>query len=282
MLVGVVMSATFEEYSHFFEVSLDLFNGPIDLLLHLVKQRELPIEKLSLAAVASQYMECIEAAQRFDLEIAGEYLVIAATLLSIKSSILLGEPVTLVEDEDGNLVDPHEELLRKLREAEIYRDSARQLGAMAFLGIDVFANPPALKEVQSLGPAYRNHDPMLLGKAFMKILAELKKSGAMEIPLDPVSVVERMMEVIDTLRVNGGALPFERLIPDLCNRSQIIATFISLLELCRRQIVLIRQDESFSPIMVALAEADHLDLSQLSSEFDFYENEAARPAAGNA
>lgn len=276
------MSATFEEYSHFFEVSLDLFSGPIDLLLHLVKQRELPIEKLSLATVASQYMDCIEAAQRFDLEIAGEYLVIATTLLSIKSSILLGEPVTLVEDEEGNLVDPHEELLRRLREAEVYRDSARELGARAVLGIDVFANPPALNGIKPLGPAYLDHDPMLLGKAFMKILAELKKTGAMEIPLDPVSVVERMMEVIDRLRGSGGALPFEKLIPDLFNRAQIIATFISLLELCKRQIICIHQEENFSPIMVGLADAQDLDLSRLSSEFDFYEAEAARPAASIA
>ena len=82
-------SETFEEYSHFFTVEIDQFNGPIDLLLHLVKQNELPVEKISLARVTSQYMHCIERMGKIDLEIAGEYLVIAATLLSIKSSILL-------------------------------------------------------------------------------------------------------------------------------------------------------------------------------------------------
>ncbi len=89
----------FEEYPHFFEVQVDLFKGPIDLLLHLVKQKELPLEEISLAEVADQYMHCLEQMRRFDLEIAGEYLVIAATLLSIKSSHLLNEPVELVEDD---------------------------------------------------------------------------------------------------------------------------------------------------------------------------------------
>ncbi|RIL11386.1 MAG: segregation/condensation protein A, partial [Proteobacteria bacterium] len=106
-----------DAYAHFFEVKLDVFDGPIDLLLHLVKQNELPIEKVSLAKVASQYLECLEKMRYFDLDVAGEYLVIAATLVSIKSSILLNQPVELVEDEEGNLVDPHEELLNRLREA---------------------------------------------------------------------------------------------------------------------------------------------------------------------
>ena len=109
-------SASFTAVPQFFSVQTPLFDGPIDLLLHLVKTNELPITKLSLAEVAEQYMQCLDMMRSLDLEIAGEYLVIAATLLSIKSSVLLDEPVEMVPDEEGNLYDPYEALLEQLGE----------------------------------------------------------------------------------------------------------------------------------------------------------------------
>ncbi|MCB0334091.1 MAG: segregation/condensation protein A, partial [Bdellovibrionales bacterium] len=148
-----------EEYPHFFEVQLAFFQGPIDLLLHLVKRNELSIETVSLAEVASQYLECLDKMRQFDLEVAGEYLVIAATLLAIKSSVLLDEPIELVEDEDGNLVDPHEELLRRLREAEVYKDGAQALGQRHMYGIDVFSPPSLLSKVKAPPSEIKDHDP---------------------------------------------------------------------------------------------------------------------------
>jgi segregation and condensation protein A len=100
-----------ENYSRFFEVNLELFDGPLDLLLHLIKKRELPIEKVSLAEVTGQYLECIKSLRYYDVEVAAEYLVIAATMLSVKASVLLNDPVELVPDENGEMIDPHEVLL---------------------------------------------------------------------------------------------------------------------------------------------------------------------------
>ena len=256
-----------EEFSHFFQVRLDLFDGPIDLLLHLVKGRELPIEKVSLAAVAEQYLACIESVHDFDLEIAGEYLVIAATLLSIKSSVLLGEPATLVEDADGNLIDPHEELLRRLREAAIYKEGAQYLGSLSYLGIDVFPNLALLKEIDPVDPGYAEHDPFLLGRAFRKLLANAGPGSSLQIAYDPVSIVERMMGVMNALRAEGGTMQFHRLVPDLTNRASIISTFIALLELCKRQIIKVEQLENSDEIAVGLASPD-AQASDLSSEFD--------------
>jgi segregation and condensation protein A len=91
-----------DAYSRFFEVKLELFDGPLDLLLHLVKKKELPIEKVSLSEVTGQYLECIKSLRYYDVEVAAEYLVIAATLLSVKASVLLNEPVELVPDENGD------------------------------------------------------------------------------------------------------------------------------------------------------------------------------------
>ncbi len=259
--------ASFEEYSHFFEVHLDLFDGPIDLLLHLVKQRELPIEKLSLAAITDQYLHCIESAQEYDLEIAGEYLVIAATLLSIKASILLNEPVELIADDDGNLVDPHEELLRRLREAQIYKDGAGHLGRNPMLGIDVFAAPSSLSQFEDGEVKFVEHDPMLLGRAFRKLLEQSGQVSLLTISIDSVSIVERMMGILDILKQNPTGIIFYKLIPDLTSRGSIISTFIAMLELCKRQAIRVRQDESFKEIFIGLA-SDDIDTAALSSEFD--------------
>ncbi len=256
------------ESAHFFEVKLDLFNGPIDLLLHLVKQRELPIEKLALAEVADQYMRCIAQLQRYDLEVAGEYLVIAATLVSMKSSILLNEPVELIEDEEGNLVDPHEELLRRLREAQIYRDGASHLGRTPVLGIDVFAPHPTLHKVEDPDVRLADHDPMLLGKAFQKVLAGAgANQSLLTISVDSITIVERMMTILDTLKKSEGGVSFTRLIPDVGSVAAIVSTFIALLELCKRQAIRVRQDVCFNEIYIGLA-SDTTDLGPLESEFD--------------
>jgi len=272
------------EYSHFFEVRLPVFNGPIDLLLHLVKQRELPIEKVALAEVASQYLQCVEIMRHFDLDIAGEYLVIAATLLSIKSCVLLNKPVELIEDEDGNLLDPHEELLRKLREAKLFRDSVAALNQRQLLNFDVFASPGTLDGVDAPPISYQPHDAWLLGQAFRKMLDRCgQEQAVLSIAVDQVSVVERMISIIDFLRKQGSWVEFENLIPSPPSRLSLIASFVALLELCKRQVIELRQEDIGGRISVALVSgfgADDLDELELSSEFDTEQSVEKEKKAG--
>ncbi len=257
-----------DEYSHFFEVKLELFDGPIDLLLHLVKQRELPIEKLSLADVTGQYLACIEHSRNLDLDLAGEYLVIAATLLSIKSSILLNEPAELIEDDEGNLIDPHEELLRKLREAEIYKQGAFMLSCRKMLGVDVFSAPSLLAQIEPPPVRYRNHDPILLGMAFKRVLDKAPKNLGFVITIDSVSIVDRMMSIIDTLKGVSEPILFDKLVVDLTSRSAIIGAFVAMLELCKRQVIMVKQVDTLSEIYVMLADAE-FDFSEMRSEYEF-------------
>lgn len=257
----------------FFKVRLDLFEGPIDLLLHLVKQRELPLEKLSLSEVTEQYLACIENLEQIDLELAGEYLLIAATLLSIKSSILLNEPVEFTLDEDGQLVDPHDELLQKLREAQIYKEGALMLSQCKQLGVDVFPTPSAMASVPKGPVTYRQHDPMLLGQAFRKLLLELGEEEKLyTIQLESISIVERMSEVINVLNRKSSGVSFRELVPDLTSRAALIGTFVALLELCKRQVIQVIQPEANADIEISLA-ANAMDPSVLAnavqdSEFD--------------
>lgn len=268
----------------FFEVKLDQFDGPIDLLLHLVKQRELPIEKLSLAEVSAQYLECIEQMQYLDLEIAGEYLVIAATLLSIKSSVLLNEPVQLIENESGDLINPHDELLRRLREAAIFKETAQRLGEFAQLGIDVFSRQASSSDLDTteLDPtvALAQHEAALLSRAFLKVLKRAKQLGPqMFFSIEHISVVERMVEVVNQLKSHDGVRSFDELVPDYSSRTSIIGTFLALLELCKRLVVRVSQQGEIGAIQVMLA-ANVESISsenQFDSEFDqSVENENQR------
>jgi len=258
-----------DDYSHIFNVELDFFRGPVDLLLHLVKQNELPIEKISLAEVATQYLQCIEALRLIDLDIAGEYLVIAATLLSIKSSVLLNEPVELVADEEGNLVDPHDELLKRLREAEIFREGTEFLEHQSCLGVEVFAPPSTLTTLplENLSEApLKQHDPMLLGRAFRKLMEKTKKA-CYRVNVAKVSVVQQMTYVLDKLKLSGGVAQFEKLIPKTGDRLVLLVSFVALLELCKKHAISVSQNDLFSDITIMLCDTE-VELQDFNSEFD--------------
>ncbi len=261
-----------EQYSRFFEVRLDLFDGPIDLLLHLVKKRELPIEKVSLAEVTGQYLECIKALRYYDVEVAAEYLVIAATLISVKASVLLNDPVELIPDENGDLVDPHEQLLARLKELEAYRLAARDIGARPALGHEVFAAPVKASKIDPALIPLANHESELLARAFHKVLERLgEKSAVFSITVDAVSVVERMRLVVDSLRISGGISTFDELLGSSPDRGTAIGVFCALLELCRRRVIAVVQVGPKEEIQVRLA-----DLEQAAAnEADPIEEEVA-------
>jgi segregation and condensation protein A len=259
--------------SYNFEIKMDLFDGPIDLLLHLVKQNELPIEKLSLAQIANQYLEYLERMRHFDLEVAGEYLVIAATLVSIKSSILLNDPVELVLDDDGQLINPHDVLLQRLKEAAIYREGAEKLSEIKLLGVDVFDAPQTLSRVDGMTVTYRDHDAMLLGEAFRKILKKIKDTPQYSVILESVSVVDRMMAILDILKNEKEGVEFSKLISDQTSRGAVIGSFVALLELCKRHVIRVKQDQVFDSISVVLASSGFdpktfYSQGELESEFD--------------
>jgi segregation and condensation protein A len=247
--------STAEQFSRFFEVKLDLFDGPLDLLLHLVKKRELPIEKVSLAEVTGQYLECIKSLQYYDVELAAEYLVIAATLLSVKASVLLNDPVELVVDESGALVDPHDELLRRLRELEAFRAAAGELASRPTLGSEVFAAPSKGTKIDPALIPLADHESELLVQAFHTVLSRLgEKARVFSITIDSVSVVERMRMVVDTIRARGGVSTFRELFAGHYEKSQAIGMFIALLELCKRRMIAVEQEGPKAEISIRLAE----------------------------
>lgn len=236
-------------------VSVELFEGPIDLLLHLVKQQELPIELVSLAKVAEQYMQALKEMQRLDLEIAGEYLVVAATLVSVKAAVLLNQPIdaeTGLDTEES--LSPHEELLRRLREAAVYRDGAQQLGARDWLNIDVFQGAGVMDIDLGLAPL-KPHDSILLAKALQRLVSRSDQaSKLLTITVDSVSITERMIRVVDLLKLSPGqVIELDSLVDDQ-SLPALVGTFLALLELAKRQAIAVRQDLEFDRIFVALTD----------------------------
>ncbi len=252
----------------FFEVRLDSFDGPIDLLLHLVKGSELSIERISLAAVTSQYLECIEKMRDLDLDIAAEYLLVAATLLSIKAAVLLQDPIELQNEPEENIPDPHKELLERLRAAQIYKNSAAELGKINMLGVDVFPRPSSLSDFESPEEVYRKHDSMLLGQAFRQLLSRIGKEGfLLKFEVDSVTVVERMVRIVDTLKNAKSPVEFSSLFKDSKNRMSIVNSFVAILELCRRCAIVVLQQNSYEEIKIALSGVE-INQGELTSEFD--------------
>jgi segregation and condensation protein A len=246
-----------------FFIRVEQFDGPIDLLLHLVKQNELPITKVSLGLVAEQYLNCLERLQDVEVEIVGEYLVIASTLLSIKARLVLCQPVDeLMGDDDAFLEeDPHEVLLRRLREAAVYKDGADHLAERPVLGVDVFA-PPGIQggKVVFLS-ALKDHDPMLLGKALRALVKRKGVSLApMTLQFDPVSVSERMQTILQILtdkKIVAGtsAIDFEELAMKVgggLDMGVLITCFLALLELTRKRAIRIEQSAAFSGLSIML------------------------------
>lgn len=271
MSVSNIIENNNESSQCFFELKLDSFDGPIDLLLHLVKKNELEIEKLSLAQVANQYLECLGAMKKIDLDVAGEYLVMATTLLSIKSSVLLNDPVEMEINEDGDLVDPHEELLRRLREAQIYKEGAQELSKSKILGLDVFSRPSSLKNIENVDAPIKDHDSMLLVFAFRDMLKRLKDRGEYVVEVDNVSIVERMMIILDRIKSSDGVIKFSNLMENVKSLIEVANSFCAILELCRRHILKLYQGDAFEEISIGLNQFD-FDQEKFKREYESESN----------
>jgi len=216
-------------------IKLELFEGPLDLLLHLIRENEMDITELSVSDVADQYVAFLNVMQELQLDVAAEYLVMAATLAWIKSRLLL--PPSEDDDEDEGL-DPRAELVARLLEYERFKEASEKLAEYTREGRDVFrAHVP---EPLATPDGEREIEVSLLSllAAFRKVLARvLVGSGLHEVEADTVTVYERMLAIMHRVEEQGGSLEFEQLFEDAngepASRALVVASFLALLELVR-------------------------------------------------
>ncbi|MCI0399730.1 MAG: segregation/condensation protein A [Gammaproteobacteria bacterium] len=228
------------------EVILEAFEGPLDLLLYLIKRQNIDILDIPVAEITRQYMSYIELMKELQLELAAEYLVMAAMLAEIKSRMLLPWP-TEAEDEE----DPRAELIRRLQEYERYKQAAQRLDGLPRLERDVFpvsAEVPD-KRVVKLQPTLSLNQ---LLEAFRDVLTLAEMFSRHHVRREPLSMRERMSAVLAQLRPDHFTA-FTTLFSVEEGRAGVIVTFLAILELLRETLIEIVQNEPYGPIYVKAA-----------------------------
>jgi segregation and condensation protein A len=232
-------------------VRLPVFEGPLDLLLHLIKRNEVQVTDIPIAAITDQYLAMLEELPELNLDGAGEYLVMAATLVYIKSRMLLP-----VEAEDEPEEDPRAELVRQLVEYQRYREVAVALADRHVLERDVFAGRGEAVDGGPAGdgPPVRDASLVDLLDALRDVLRRRRPPEAHEVYPEGRSVRECAQHILAQF-VLGDRIEFASLFAADVHRSEVIVTFLALLELIRLSVVRARQGDRFGPIMLELAVA---------------------------
>lgn len=230
-------------------VQLEMFEGPLDLLLHLIKKNEVSITDIPIAAITEQYLATLELMEMLSLDVAGEFLVMAATLVHIKSRMLLPPDETdLEEDEEG---DPRDELVRRLLEYQRFKEAAGELERRDILKRDVFVRSPEPPEqVETVG--FETVSLFDLIAALRTVLDRLPKDSVHQVELETVSVREKMSQILADLHRRGKAV-FQELFTGAVSRMEVVVTFLAMLELVKIRAVKIWQEETTGPIIIAPA-----------------------------
>lgn len=234
-----------------YEVKLEAFTGPMDLLLHLIRKQKINIYDIPIALIAKQYLEYLSIMKTLNLSMAGEFLVMAATLLYIKSRTLLPKEET-IEAEDEEVIDPRSELVRQLIEYERFKDAAGTLVARERLWQDSFIREPlpVPQKPQEEDEVWSEDLQIFdLLSALQGVLDRAPLNSYVEVSREGWTVEERIQVVMERLETEA-TIPFEDLFEQHWSRPLIIVTFLGLLELVRMNLIRLFQGEWFGPIHV--------------------------------
>jgi segregation and condensation protein A len=237
-----------------YKVRLDVFEGPLDLLLYLIKKNELDIHDIPVNVITEQYLEYLNLMQLLDLDVAGEFLVMAATLMHIKSKMLL--PPEEKPAEEAEEEDPREELVRKLLEYKRFKEAASQLAQREADRGRFFTRYPGALEIDGGDSPFLEASLFDLISAFSKILKGLPKETFHRIIKDEFTVAEKVHEIFHLL-VQSKSVFFSTLFEKSKNRFEAITIFLALLELIRLKEIAVVQNRLFGDIEI-MRNADNI------------------------
>lgn len=232
-----------------YNIRLEAFEGPLALLMHLIEKSQIDIYDIPIAKITEQYLDFLKDMEEFNIEVASEFLVMAATLLQIKSRMLLPRPV--INEAPGEDVDPRQELVERLVEYRKYKQIAQLLNQLGNDREKYFFRFPQEFAKQIPLPEGLCLDDLL--KAFAALLESAIPDFAVIAP-EEISVKDKMHDIMTLLRNNNGSLEFAKTIIRTGTRSEFIAAFLALLELIRLKQIVIHQEKQFSPICLSLKE----------------------------
>lgn len=224
-------------------VKLDVFEGPLDLLLHLIRENRVDIYDIPIALITEKYLGYIDMMKQMNLDCAGEFIVMAATLIHIKSKMLLPIPEEGGEEEEG--VDPRAELMRKLLEYQKFKNAAGELEGRLIFGRDVFGRaipfplPDGLFEEE---PTFSDVSLFDLMEAFKDIIKRLPHSYTIDLTVDRFRVADKINYLLDVLS-RETSVAFRDLFPQGATRGEVIVTFLAVLELARLLMIKVNQTE---------------------------------------
>ncbi len=238
-----------------YRCNIEVFEGPLDLLLHLIKEQKMDIHDIAIATITRQYMDYIDLMQDLNLEVAGDYLIMAAELTRIKSKVLLPvQEQELEEGEEGQ--DPRAELMRRLQEYQRYKEAAFELRVrehdrqQVFVrGGDVLVDEDSGEEIIQEASAFD------LLNAFQNILKSKEYKKDYEIKVSMFSVSDRLTHILEILNA-AKTITFDSLFTVLNTRQELVVTFLALLETMRLKLVRIQQTKRFDTIRLYLAADD--------------------------
>jgi segregation and condensation protein A len=227
------------------EILLEAFQGPLDLLLYLIRRENLDILDIPMAPLTRQYLDYVEAMRSKNLDLAAEYLVMAAMLIEIKSRMLLPRPALVNEEED-----PRAELVRRLLEYEQMKKASQQLDALPQVGRDVLAVSVLVERtaVERLPDVH----PRDLAEAWRTLLFRARMSKHHRVSREELSVREHMSQILRQLK-ESRVLEFTELFDPAQGVAVLVVTFLALLELARETLIDVTQSEGFAPIYVRIS-----------------------------
>lgn len=229
------------------QVFLEAFEGPLDLLLYLIRRQNIDILDIPIAEITRQYVQYIELMKEMQLELAGEYLVMAAMLAEIKSRMLLPRPEAQDEEED----DPRAELVRRLQEYERFKKAAQDISDLPRLERDVFVaqiEAPERKVVTKL-PDVTMKELLL---AFHDVLRRAEMFSNLHLQREPLSVRQRMSEILSRIKASSFS-GFSELFDPEEGRMGVAVTFIAILELLKESLIEVVQADEYAPLHVRAA-----------------------------
>ena len=241
-----------------YQVRLEHFEGPLDLLLYLIREHEVDIYDIPISLVTQQYLQYLELLKLLDLEVGSEYLLMAATLLRIKSKMLLPRRS---EEEEDEAVDPREELVQRLLEYRQFKEAAGVLNEHQDRSADVFYHPPAENVDEDLN-GVETLDTRLVGnlnlwdllQAFRFTLDRARDDFDRTVERETLSIEDRMDDILDNLKKQKN-LFFSSLFQEDLSRSFLIVTFLALLELIRQNRVVFEQTDTLGEIWLTLSDS---------------------------
>jgi len=229
-----------------YQVKLEMFEGPLDLLLHLIREHQLNILDIPIATITEEYLRYLALMQELDLDVAGEFLLMAATLIHIKSKMLLPAEEA-GEDEEDEEADPRAALVDRLLEYKKFKEAAQTLGLLETEQALLHRRGAPALELEVEGPLSVSLIELL--RAFRDVLRRAEAPAPLEITPEELNVGQRIVVLLDRLTAESP-LEFTSLFAGSVRRAEIIVTFLALLELLRRRLATARQAESMGPIMI--------------------------------